>query len=145
MASIRKRGNSYQITVSNGRDIHNKQILETTTWVPDPSRTDRQNEKALQKFALDFEEKVKKGKYLKGEKMNYQEYITLWLSDYAQKQLESTSLELCTDVLKRVILPEIGHLKLVEIQPLNLQHLYSKLEKEGYTKTANIKSIATAH
>lgn len=93
MASIRKRGNSYQITVSNGRDIHNKQILETTTWAPDPSKTDRQNEKALQKFALDFEEKVKKGKYLKGEKMNYQEYITLWLSDYAQKQLESTSLE----------------------------------------------------
>ena len=142
MASIRKRGNSYQITVSNGRDIHNKQILETTTWVPDPSRTDRQNEKALQKFALDFEEKVKKGKYLKGEKMNYQEYITLWLSDYAQKQLESTSLELCTDVLKRVILPEIGHLKLVEIQPLNLQHLYSKLEKEGYTKNGKHKEYS---
>ena len=29
MASIRKRGKSYQITVSNGRDIHDKQILET--------------------------------------------------------------------------------------------------------------------
>ena len=31
MASIRKRGKSYQITVSNGRDIHDKQILESTT------------------------------------------------------------------------------------------------------------------
>ena len=103
MASIRKRGSSYQITVSKGRDIHNKQILETTTWVPDPEKTDRQNEKALQKFALDFEEKVKNGKYLKGEKMTYQEYIPLWLEEYGQKQLESTSLELCTDVLNRVV------------------------------------------
>ena len=103
MASIRERGNSYQITVSKGRDIHNKQILETTTWVPDPEKTDRQNEKALQKFALDFEEKVKNGKYLKGEKMTYQEYIPLWLEEYGQKQLESTSLELCTDVLNRVV------------------------------------------
>lgn len=142
MASIRKRGNSYQITVSKGRDIHNKQILETTTWVPDPEKTDRQNEKALQKFALDFEEKVKNGKYLKGEKMTYQEYIPLWLEEYGQKQLENTSLELCTDVLNRVVLPEIGHLKLSEIQPLHLQHLYSKLEKEGYTKNGQHKNYS---
>ena len=71
MASIRKRGKSYQITVSNGRDIHDKQILETTTWTPDPNKTEKQNQKALERFAMDFEDKVKSGKYLKGEKMTY--------------------------------------------------------------------------
>jgi len=49
MASIRKRGKSYQITVSNGRDIHNKQILETATWTPDPNKTEKQNQKALER------------------------------------------------------------------------------------------------
>ena len=44
MASIRKRGRGYQITVSNGRDIHDKQILETTTWIPDPDKTEKQNQ-----------------------------------------------------------------------------------------------------
>ena len=80
MASIRKRGKSYQITVSNGRDIHDKQILETTTWTPDPDKTEKQNQKALERFAMDFEDKVKSGRYLKGEKMTCQEYSALWLS-----------------------------------------------------------------
>lgn len=37
MASIRKRGNNYQVTVSNGRDITGRQLLETATFRPDPS------------------------------------------------------------------------------------------------------------
>jgi hypothetical protein len=42
MASIRKRGNSYQITVSNGRNSNGKQILETATFSPNPNMTPRQ-------------------------------------------------------------------------------------------------------
>lgn len=57
MASVRKRGNSYQITVSNGRNIYGKQLIETATFVPDPNRTERQNQKALEKFVFEFEEK----------------------------------------------------------------------------------------
>ena len=70
MASIRKRGKSYQITVSNGRDIHDKQILESTTWTPDPNKTDKQNQRALERFAMDFEDRVRNGKYLDGERYN---------------------------------------------------------------------------
>ena len=36
MASVRKRGNSYQITVSVGRDMYGKKIVETATFTPDP-------------------------------------------------------------------------------------------------------------
>lgn len=42
MASIRKRGNSYQITISNGRDNTGKQVLETATLKPDLSKTPKQ-------------------------------------------------------------------------------------------------------
>ena len=48
MASIEKRGDGYRITVSNGRDINGKQVLEKTTWKPDPGKTTRQNEKDLE-------------------------------------------------------------------------------------------------
>ena len=68
MASIRKRGSAYQITVSNGYTQDGKKILETVTWHPDPERTQRQNEKALQQFVVDFERKVQSGKYMDGEK-----------------------------------------------------------------------------
>ena len=36
MASVRKRGNSYQVTVSNGRRADGSQILETETFTPEP-------------------------------------------------------------------------------------------------------------
>ena len=62
MASIRKRGNSYQITVSNGYDITGKKILETATWTPDPGMKKRELELALNAFAVDFERDVKSGK-----------------------------------------------------------------------------------
>lgn len=134
MASITKRGSSYRISVSNGRNSQGKQIIETTTFTPDPNKTDRQNQKTLEKFVIEFEDRVKSGKYLDGEKMTYQDYITIWLRDYAEKQMEQTSYERCVISLNNTILPELGHLRLAKIQPLHIQNLYNKLEKEGYYK-----------
>lgn len=134
MASIRKRGNNYQITVSNGRDIQGKQILETATFTPDPEKTKRQNEKALEKFVIEFEDKVKSGKFLKGEKMTYSDYIDLWLKEYAYKQMEQTSIERCESSLNTIILPALGHLKVAAIQPLHIQKLYSDLLENGYVR-----------
>lgn len=84
MASIRKRGKGYQVTVSNGRDIHDKQILETATWTPDLDKTERQNQKALERFAMDFEDRVKNGKYLHGEKLTFREFTERWMEEYAK-------------------------------------------------------------
>ena len=64
MATIKKRGKSYFITVSNGYDIAGKQIRKTATYTPDTSLTPRQQEKALQAFVFDFEQKVKTVKLL---------------------------------------------------------------------------------
>ncbi len=62
MASIRKienkRGISYKIEVSLGYDSSGKKLRQTATFVPDPGMTKKQQEKALQKFAADFEEKA---------------------------------------------------------------------------------------
>ena len=59
MASIRKRSKTYQVSVSNGRDSRGKQIIESATFVPDPGKTEKQNQKALERFAVEFEAKVK--------------------------------------------------------------------------------------
>lgn len=134
MASVTKRGNNYRISVSNGRDVNGKQIIETATFTPDPDKTDKQNEKALQRFTIDFEDKVKAGKLLRGDKMTYKEYIALWLSEYAYKQMEQTSIERCESSLYGIVLPAIGHLKLSAIQPLHIQRLYSDLQEKGYER-----------
>lgn len=127
MASIRKRGNSYQITVHVGRDSAGKQMIETTTFTPDPSKTAKQNEKALQKFALDFEEKVKSGKLFAGDKMTYKEYLDIWKKEYVEKQLEETTIEFQDYLLEDLIIPALGHYKLSELKPLHIQKFYDAL------------------
>lgn len=143
MASIRKRGKSYQITVSNGRDIHDKQILETITWTPDPERTDKQNERELQRFALEFEERVKNGKCLKGRKMTYKEYSELWMKEYSLSQMEATSYETTESYLQLHILPAIGHIKLSELQPLHFTRLYNKMLTAGYERNGKHREYST--
>ena len=147
MASIRKRGRGYQITVSNGRDIHDKQILETTTWVPDPDKTEKQNQKALDAFAIDFERKVKSGMFLQGEKITFLEFSERWMHDYATLQLDETTTSIYQILLDTHILPAIGHLKLSKIQPVHMNKLYKEMSehrldgKDGGYSPTTIKRV----
>lgn len=52
MASVReiqnKKGTSYKVEVSNGYTADGKKIRETTTFVPDPTMTKKQQETELE-------------------------------------------------------------------------------------------------
>ena len=142
MASITERKNgTFRIAVSNGRDINGKQIIETTTFKFDATKTKRQNEKALEKFVIEFETRVKEGKLLSGEKLTLKKYADTWLKDYAGKQYELTTIEQTTEHLDKIILPCLGHYKLAEIKPLHIQGLYDTLLSNGY----NASSIRRYH
>ena len=141
MASISKRGKTYRITVSNGRAADGTQIRETATFVPDPTKTEHQNKKALEKFAYEFEERVRNGKYLKGEKMTYKEYSSIWRKEYVSKQLSVTTYERYEGAFKRTINPAIGHLKLAQITPLHLQYLYRDMGEKGYEQNGKHKTV----
>ena len=59
-----KDGNiiSYSVRVFKGYAPDGSQLKPyTASFKPDPNKTDRQNEKALNKFAVDFEEKCRSG------------------------------------------------------------------------------------
>ena len=130
MASIRKRGNSYQVTVSNRRRADGSQIIETRTFKPDQNRTDKQNQKALETFIVKFEEQVKNGQYLEGEKITFSDFSQRYLTEYAPQHLEANTLSQYRTLLELHILPAIGHLKLAKVQPQNLNTLYNQLLKE---------------
>ncbi len=132
MASITKRNNSYRISVSNGRDSTGKQIIETTTFTPDPARTEKQNQKALEKFVFEFEEKVKSGKYLQGEKLSFQSFTEIWFKDYAEMHLEASTIQLYRHLLKLHIIPAIGHLKLSKVLPAHLNKIYNTMAQQRY-------------
>lgn len=152
MASIVKRKDSYRIVVSNGRRADGTQIIETTTWKPDPGKTKKQNEKALQVFAAEFEEKVKAGKILDGVRMTVQQFSEMWLRD-GQNGLEDNTTWKHEHYLERHILPEIGHMKMADVKPKHIVDLLNKLAKDrkdgrdgGYSRSTiqNVKNVCSA-
>ncbi len=134
MASVTKRGDTYKITVLQGRDPKGKQIFKCTTFTPDPNKTERQNKKALEKFVLDFEARVKNGSYLDGDNMTYSAFIDKWLEKYAKQQLAPTSFERTKGILEKNVLPYLGHYKLKDIKPLMIKAIYDDMEKSGYIR-----------
>ena len=130
MASITERNGSYQITVSCGRDIFGKKIRETTTFVPDPKLTPKKREKAVQEFAADFERRVKNGQVLEGGKTTLKEFSDRWFLEYAPQKLQAGTMEAYRKEMDKV-LPFLGHLKLTELRPANLNSFFVSMTKDG--------------
>lgn len=148
MASITKRGNSYRVSVSNGRRADKTQIIETNTFTPEPGMTKRQIEKALNEFVVDFERAVKSGKYLDGEKLTFKEFAKRYMEEYAAQHMEDTTLAQYRALLRIHIIPAIGNLKMAKIQPAQLNKLYLQLaesRKDGRPGGYSSKTIKHVH
>lgn len=134
MASIRERNGSYQITVSCGRDIYGKKLIETTTYTPDPSLTPKKRQKAVEEYARRFEDQVKNGMAMDGRKITLKEFTDRWLTDYAAQKLQPGTVEKYKAELNDKILPALGHLKLADLRPHNLNSFFVALTKDGVRK-----------
>lgn len=137
MATIRKRGGTYQIRVSAGYDSTGKQIIKTKTWKPNPGMTPKQIEKELQKQSVLFEQQVETGQFLDG-------YITLsafadkWFKEYAEKQLKEKSLTGYRDIMPRIN-KALGHIRLAKLQPHHLIEFYNNLSEPGQREDIKYK------
>ena len=133
MATIRERNGSYQIEVFLGRDIYGKKIRESITYTPDPSLTPKKKQKAVEDFAREFEAKLRNGIAMDGRKMTLQEFVDRWMEEYASVKLEPGTTEKYRHELDKV-LPVLGHYKLTEIRPANVNSFLISLSKDGARK-----------
>lgn len=135
MASIRKienkKGISYKIEVSNGYDRNGKKIRETTTFTPEPGMTEKQGKKAAEKYALAFEEKVKNGGCISGDKLSLEDFTQEWLTTYAPNQLEVTTLSMYKKVIEQRIIPSLGNLKIGKIKTYHVEKFFLSLAQDG--------------
>lgn len=126
-----KKGISYKIEVSNGYDCNRKKIRATTTFVPDPGMTKKQQKKALEKFVYEFEEKVKNGNCIRGEKITLEKFIQEWVDAFAVNQLEKTTYTAYMDTIEKIILPHLGQMKLSKIKPYHIEKFYISLTQDS--------------
>jgi hypothetical protein len=132
MASIEWRGeNTCRIIVSmpkpSGRGY--EKIKKTINFPA--TMTEKQKLKEADKVAFLFEEEVKKGDYLDGERITLAEFIEIWLRGYAEKELAPSTLVHYRTRLKTRIIPALGHLKLAHIQPNHITSFYNNLSETG--------------
>lgn len=137
MASIRKRGKSYQIRVSCGYDLKGIQIIRTKTWKPDPDMTEKQVEKELNRQAVLFEQQCLRG--CASPSIKFADFTAQWYREYAEKKLKRTHLDHTRYTLRRIN-AEIGHLRLDRIGPPDIQFLINSLcegnKSKGYKPLA---------
>ena len=128
MATIRKRGNSYQIRVSCGYDTNGNHKEQAMTWKPEKGMTERQIQKELNRVAVNFEEACSHG--YKATAVKFQDFAEEWFNEYARFSLRSTTYERMKQLTKRVY-PAIGHLRMDKITPRHIQAFVNSLSQEG--------------
>ena len=131
MATIRERNGTYQITVYSGFDLNGRRKRETTTFTPPKELSPKKKEKVVQAFAIEFENRVKNGLVLAGEKTTLREFVDRWREEYASQNLEPGTLEKYNAEINDKILPMLGHMILTEIKPHNVNGFYVSMTKSG--------------
>lgn len=134
MASIEDRNGSVRVIVSCGRDIYGKKIRESATFVPDPELTPKKRQKAIEEFARQFEAQVKNGMAMDGRKITLKEFTDRWFEEYAAQKLQPGTVEKYKAEMNAKVLPVLGHLKLSELRPHNLNAFFVSMTKDGVRK-----------
>ena len=137
MATVKKRTNkdgsaSYEIRVSLGRDINNKQILKYHTWTPEPAMTAKQIERALEREKVLFEERCRSG-YVLDTATKFVDFAEKWLEMNRDKHSPGYQ-KLAVDLLVRIN-AGIGHIPIGKLRPHQIQSFYANLAEDGVKHT----------
>lgn len=143
MASIKKRKNSYQITVSNGYDITGKKLIQTATYTPVPGMSKKEIEIAVNGFASDFERSVKSGKNIKGSRFSLADLAAIYIKDMQPPILARTTYKDYCDRIDNRIVPAMGHIQIGNIRQKDVNN-YKKMLREEYKVERTGKPLSEA-
>ena len=124
MATIRQRGDSYQIRVSCGYDTNGKQVIRTKSWKPTANMTAKQIEKELNRQAVMFEDACMNG--LITTSIKFSDFIEQWKTEYATSHFKRTTMDTMNHALKRIE-EELGHFRMDKINSRTIKNLIQSL------------------
>jgi integrase len=121
---------SCRVTVSGGIDSTGKQIRHRKTWEPPkPGMTQKQIDKAITKFAVDFEREIEQG-YMLDNRQTFSEYAEYVLQLKERTGVRPRTMGRYHELMVRIN-PAIGHFKLTDIRPQHLNDFYKNLGEPG--------------
>lgn len=137
MAYTRRRGDSYQIEVSNGYDVYGRQLKVFKTWNIPQGMSGKKAEKEAERIAILFEEAVRNGETL-GDNVKLYVFIDKFVKDYASQQLRERTYDSYMGMIP-TINEHMGHLQIAKIRPQHLLDFYSKLQESKVIRRYTIK------
>ena len=139
MASIQERRNkdgvliSYSIRVHRGRGADGKQLKPwTTTFEVSPTWPEKSARKKAEAFAATFEKECRMG-ITSDSRQKFQEYSEYVLTLKEQRGDKHSTLQDYRNMTARIY-PELGHIKLKDMQPQHLNAFYASLLQDGQNK-----------
>ena len=133
MATVRKRGSSYTVTVSMGYSETGKHHRKNTTFTPPEGVSDAKALKLANEFAILWESKIK-GFVSLDENKTFRELSEWYYSNLAPSVLKESTLLSDKNLIEDYALPTIGNVKLKNITPHMLDGFFHELQINGATK-----------
>ncbi|MFC7321067.1 tyrosine-type recombinase/integrase [Halobacillus campisalis] len=123
MGSIEKRGKgSFRLSVVTGYDAKGKAIRER--------RNVKVRNKTLARQELaKFESEVLSGDYTKPTYTKLEDFYEEWLTNYAEDHFAPRTKNEYINIIQKRILPQLGHLRLMDIKPMHVVDFIDQLKK----------------
>lgn len=143
--NVKKNGEVvYRITISLGVDVTTgKRKNKVLTFTPNQNITPKQQDKAAEKFAMEWEEKLKNGISYDGMEMSFADFAEKWKAD-VKDSLAYSTYESYVLLLNNQLIPYFGHYKIAKIKTPHIEAFYKtllgKYANGSIQKMANILS-----
>lgn len=138
--NVKKNGKVvYRIDIFLGVDKAGKRVAKVITYEVNQNASVRQQEREAQRYAMEIEEKLKKGIYFDSDKMSLEEFAEKWLAN-KKTSLNYSTFETYARIVNQKILPYFRVSKLNRIQTPQVEEFYHTLLDDH--SNATIRKIA---
>lgn len=131
MASVRKKNNGYEVTVSDGYDLSGKKITISRTFVPDAGWSEKKIQKELERFKVELENRVKHGDNIKADKITVEKLSAYFLADMKPPELSHTTYESYEKAIAQRIIPHLGQERITRITGHTVKIFEDAVRSEG--------------
>ena len=122
---ITKRAkDSYTIVINLG--THPQTGKRRQQWV-----TVKGTKKDAERRLSELLNQLDSGTFVKPGKITVGEYLQQWLADYAELNCSPKTIESYRQLINSHLIPELGNIKLVELEARHLQPMYTKKKDSG--------------
>lgn len=125
--NIKKNGEVvYRVQITLTDKNTNKRKDKVITFKPNQNSSPKQQEKEAQKFAMEWEDKLKNGESYEGEEMSFADFAEKWLESRKEDLAYSTYTGY-VQIVNNKIVPYFGRYKVARIKPPMIEDFYKTL------------------